>query len=42
MFMHRGSMYIRVPGGESPKVSADLQEALLRQLEIDLPVWELA
>lgn len=42
LFMRRGGMYIRVPGPEDPQVSVELQRALLRQLEIDMPVWEMA
>ena len=40
LFMRRGDIYIRIP--ESLMVPAELQQALLRQLEIDRPVWEMA
>lgn len=42
LFMHRGSMYVRAPGVDSPLVSPGVQRALLRQLEIDEVVWEMA
>ena len=42
LFMHKGSMYMRMPGTEQPEISVGLQQALLHQLEIDIPVWELA
>jgi len=41
-FMHRGSIFVRIPGNEKPEVSADLQLALLSQLEIETTVWKLA
>lgn len=41
-FMHRGSIFMRIPGNEKPEVSAELQQALLSQLEIETPVWKLA
>ena len=42
LFMRRGSIYIRIPEVEKLEISGGLQWALLRQLEIDMPVWEMA
>lgn len=42
LFMRRGAIYLRLPEAEILQVSIGLQQALLKQLEIDLPVWERA
>lgn len=42
MFMRRGGIYVRIPGSENVKISAEIQRALLRQLEIDSLVWQMA